>query len=538
MKNIYTPGDIERIVDATLGRLDDIAELDTQRQALWFERRRVFVEQVGRQVAIEVDEFRGSSKAEIIIFAGDGICGAYVLSAASQLYMAGAPVKAVLFNIGGEMLIPDTVKARDTFVKVAGAEALQEFINPAESFEMPVMNHHTIVIDGIFGSEYKKPLRGGYQTVARLINEARPRVVSIDLPSGMTTDLGVGMINRNIIHADLTLTLVGPTLSFFMTENAELIGRWKTLNVPFDADAMKEVRCTTRMIDAKAVRTVLPVRPMMASKNELGNALIFAGSYGMLGAAVLATRAATRSGCGRVTCHGPRCAFYVMQSSVPSAMFTTDGSDIDIHNFDNPHDCEGVAIGPGIGTSDETVRGLEIFLKACFNKGKPLILDADALNCMASKPSLIDFIPARSILTPHAGEFDRLFGAQSSHASRVIKALEMANRHKIIIVLKGHYTLTIWPDGSIVVNSSGTEALATAGSGDVLTGIMAGFVAMRMMPEVAAVAAVYVHGIAGRIAAQTNGIQGTTAEDIADAVGPAIESILNPRPAGATSPRQ
>ena len=228
MKNIYTPGDIERIVDATLGRLDDIAELDTQRQALWFERRRVFVEQVGRQVAIEVDEFRGSSKAEIIIFAGDGICGAYALSAASQLYMAGAPVKAVLFNIGGEMLIPDTVKARDTFVKVAGAEALQEFINPAESFEMPVMNHHTIVIDGIFGSEYKKPLRGGYQTVARLINEARPRVVSIDLPSGMTTDLGVGMINRNIIHADLTLTLVGPTLSFFMTENAELIGRWKT----------------------------------------------------------------------------------------------------------------------------------------------------------------------------------------------------------------------------------------------------------------------------------------------------------------------
>ncbi len=114
----------------------------------------------------------------------------------------------------------------------------------------------------------------------------------------------------------------------------------------------------------------------------------------------------------------------------------------------------------------------------------------------------------------------------------------MANRHKIIIVLKGHYTLTIWPDGSIVVNSSGTEALATAGSGDVLTGLMAGFVAMRLMPEVAAVAAVYVHGIAGRIAAQSNGIHGTTAEDIADAIGPAIESILNPRPAGAPTPRQ
>jgi len=533
MKNIYTPGDIERIVDATLGRLDDIAELDTQRQNLWFERRRVFVEQVGRQVALEVDEFRGSSKAEIIIFAGDGICGSYALSAASQLYMAGAPVKAVLFNIGGDMLIPDTVKARDTFVKVAGTEALQEFINPAESFEMPVINHHTVVIDGIFGSEYKKPLRGGYQTVARLINEARPRVVSIDLPSGMTTDLGVGMINRNIVHASLTLTLVGPTLAFFMPENAELIGRWKTLDVPMDEEAMNSTRCTSRIIDAKAVRTVLPVRQPTASKSDLGDALIFAGSYGMLGAAVLATRAATRSGCGRVTCHGPRCAFYVMQSSVPSAMFETDGGDVDIKVFDNPRQCTGVAIGPGIGRSDDTLDGLEVFLKACFAADKPLILDADALNCMSMKPSMIDFIPARSVLTPHAGEFDRIFGAQSSHASRVLKALEMASRHKIVIVLKGHYTLTVWPDGSIVVNTSGTEALATAGSGDVLTGLMAGFVAQKMAPEVAAVAAVYVHGIAGRMAAALNGIAGTTAEDIADAIGPAIDSIVNPRSNGA-----
>ncbi len=224
-----------------------------------------------------------------------------------------------------------------------------------------------------------------------------------------------------------------------------------------------------------------------------------------------------------------------MQSSVPSAMFTTDGGDVDIRRFENPRECEGVAIGPGIGKSDETVRGLEIFLKACFAAGKPLILDADALNCMTVKPSMIDFIPARSILTPHAGEFDRLFGAQSSHASRVLKALEMAARHKIVIVLKGHYTLTVWPDGSIVVNSSGTEALATAGSGDVLTGLMAGFVAQKMMPEVAAVAAVYVHGVAGRLASSVYGVQGTTAEDIADAIGPAIDSILNPRQSGAST---
>lgn len=535
MKNIYTPADIEAIIDSTIGRLDEIEALDDARRAMWMKRRASFVSLVGTEVAAEVLQMRGNSTAKVLVFAGDGICGAYAIAAAIALHRSGCQCGVVLFNIGGDVLSPDTAHMRDDFVAEAGADFLMEVINPGPGFMMPDMDKRTIVVDGIFGSEYRKPLRGGYQAVARYINEHNPRVISIDLPSGMTTDLGVGMINRNIVHADLTLTLVGPTLSFFMPENAELIGRWKTLNVPFDEDALNAVRCTTRMVDARAVRAVLPVRPSMASKADLGHALIFAGSYGMLGAAVLATRAATRSGCGLVTCHGPRCGFYVMQTAVPSAMFSVDPGDTDIKVFENPRDCEGVAIGPGMGHSDETERGLEIFLKACFATGKPLILDADALNCLARKPSMIDFIPARSVLTPHAGEFDRLFGAQSSHASRVLKALEMAARHKIVIVLKGHYTLTIWPDGSIVVNTSGTEALATAGSGDVLTGLMCGFVAQKMMPELAAVAAVYVHGLAGRIAARVNGIQGTTAEDIADAIGPAIDSIVNPRQNGAAN---
>lgn len=533
MKNIYTPADIERITDATIGRLDDIAQLDSQRQELWMRRRAAFVAAVGEQVAAEILALRDAAKAKVLVFAGDGICGAYALATATVLHRNGCQARVVLFNIGGDMLSPDTVSARDNFIAEGGEAFLQEVVNPGPGFTMPDMNRRTIVVDGIFGSEYKKPLRGGYQAVARHINEQGARVVSLDLPSGMITDLGVGMINRNIVHASLTLTLVGPTLAFFMPENAELIGRWKTLDVPMDEEAMNSTRCTSRIIDTKAVRTVLPVRQPTASKSDLGDALIFAGSYGMLGAAVLATRAATRSGCGRVTCHGPRCAFYVMQSSVPSAMFETDGGDVDIKVFDNPRQCTGVAIGPGIGRSDDTLDGLEVFLKACFAAEKPLILDADALNCMSMKPSMIDFIPARSVLTPHAGEFDRIFGAQSSHASRVLKALEMASRHKIVIVLKGHYTLTVWPDGSIVVNTSGTEALATAGSGDVLTGLMAGFVAQKMAPEVAAVAAVYVHGIAGRMAAALNGIAGTTAEDIADAIGPAIDSIVNPRSNGA-----
>lgn len=528
MLNIYTPDEIERITDATIGRLDQIETLDASRRAAMLERRSAFVANVGEQVAREVLAMCGTTKPKVIVFAGDGICGAYAVQSAIDLHAAGIQARVVLFNLGGNMLSTDTEAARDRFLTSVGEEFLDEVVNPGpNSFSMPQMNRRTIVVDGIFGSEYRKPLRGGYQAVARDINEKGARVVAIDLPSGMTTDLSVAMVNRNIIHAELTLTLVGPTLAFFMPENAELTGRWKTLDVAFDRRAMEEVRCTGRLIDAQAIRMVLPKRAATVSKADLGDALIFAGSYGMLGAAVLATRAATRSGCGRVTCHGPRCGFFVMQTSVPSAMFVTDGADADIQEFDNPRDADGIAIGPGLGRSEATAIGLEVFLKRCYAENKPLILDADALNIIAENPSMLDYIPPRSIITPHAGEFDRLFGQQSTHGMRTLMAMEMAAKYKIVILLKGHNTLTIWPDGSVLVNSSGTEALATAGSGDVLTGLTAGLLAQNMAPEIAAVAAAYIHGIAGRIAARVNGVAGTTAEDIADAIGTAIDSIAN-----------
>ena len=350
MKNIYTPADIERITEATIGTLDDISRMSPPQQARACERRAAFIATVGEQAAIEVLDIRGDKS--VLAFAGDGICGAYALETAIELHRRECPVKVVLFNIGGNLLTTDALAARDRFIADVGREFLEEVINPGPGcFEMPAMTPSTLVIDGIFGSEHRKPLRGGYQAVARGINESGATVVSIDIPSGMTTDLSVGMVNRNIIHADVTLTLVGPTLAFFMPENAELVGRWKVLAVPFDEEAMRHTRCTSRVLDARGVRSVMPRRSTVVSKADLGDALIFAGSYGMLGAAVLATRAATRSGCGKVTCHGPRCAFFVMQTAVPSAMFTTDGADVDIQFFDNPRDCDGVAIGPGIGRS-------------------------------------------------------------------------------------------------------------------------------------------------------------------------------------------
>ena len=188
----------------------------------------------------------------------------------------------------------------------------------------------------------------------------------------------------------------------------------------------------------------------------------------MTGAAVLAAKGASRSGAGKVTVHSPRCAFYVLQSTVPSAMYEADPDNSTISDFTLRKDYKGIAIGPGIGTSDNTVNALESFLKVANANSRPLILDADALNCIAMRPSMLNYIPVFSIITPHAGEFDRLFGEHASAESRLRKAIEVAAYHRILIILKGRYTAIVRPDGKVYFNSSGTPAMATAGSGDVL----------------------------------------------------------------------
>ena len=517
--NIYTPDDINRILLATIG--DGTAEAGTPTAV----RREEFIQSVGSATAESVISEKKRS-ARTVVFAGSGICGAYALEAATFLHRQGEKAEVYLINVGGNRLSADCRAARDRFLATAGEDYL--FETTGLQMNLPEIDKSVLIVDGLFGHEHSGPLMGGYQHLARFINESEARVISIDLPSGMSADLSVGMINRNIIHASLTLVVVGPTGAFYMREIVDLIGRWRTLDLPFDRDAIKSTRCTTRLIEAHNVRKVLPPRDPFASKADLGDAILFAGSYGMLGAAVLSTRGALRSGCGKVTCVSPRCAFFVMQSAVPSALFETDGSDADIHRIELSRNYRAVGIGPGIGTSDATIDALESFLKSANATSRPLVLDADALNCIALRPTMLALVPPRSVLTPHAGEFDRIFGQQPSSSARLLKAIEAARTNSIIIVLKGHYTATVWPDGSVLFNASGTEALATAGSGDVLTGLITGLIARGMHPELAAVAGVYVHGIAGRMAAERHGICGTTAEDIAECVGAAMEAVMRP----------
>ena len=268
---------------------------------------------------------------------------------------------------------------------------------------------------------------------------------------------------------------------------------------------------------------MLKSRKPFSSKADYGHALLFSGCYGMTGAAVMAARGALRSGVGKLTVHSARAAFPVLQGQVPEALFSPDRQDYVISDMSARFNCSAIGVGPGIGTNDATRGALETLIKSY---KRPLVIDADALNAIAQNQSLLDHIAPGSILTPHAGEFDRIFGAQTSAEGRLLKAIEVSHRYKILIVLKGHYTATVRPDGKVFFNSSGTPAMATAGSGDVLTGIITSLLAQGYKPESASVAGVYIHGLAGEIAADAHGEYGTTGMDIADAVGRAIKVIM------------
>lgn len=223
-----------------------------------------------------------------------------------------------------------------------------------------------------------------------------------------------------------------------------------------------------------------------------------------------------------MTVYAPRCGYDVVQGAVPEAMYQASNSDIYINEIRPRSEYSSIAIGPGIGTADATINALENFLKL---QEKPVVLDADALNCMARRQSLLHLVPVLSVITPHAGEFDRIFGPQPSAEARLVKAIEMSRYHNILIVLKGRYTTIVRPDGRLYFNSSGNAAMATPGSGDVLTGIIAALMAQGYRPEAAALAGVYIHGVAGDMAAETEGQYGVTAADIAANVGRAIKTI-------------
>ena len=367
-----------------------------------------------------------------------------------------------------------------------------------------------LIIDALFGSGLNRGLEGVTAKLVTHINESGCHVISIDIPSGLFTDRSSR--GQVAVKADHTLSFQNYKLSFLMAENAEFVGEVHILDIGLLPDFSQSLFTKYELTDDLMIQAIYRPRNRFSHKGNFGHALIIAGSYGKIGAAILAGSACLRSGVGLITTHIPKCGYDIMQTSLPEAMVMTDFNSSFVTKVDDDlSKYRAIGIGPGIGTASETKK----MLRDVFNNySEPLVLDADALNIIAAQNDLLPLIPAGSVLTPHPREFVRLFGETVNDFERVELALIKAKELNCVILLKGHYSLIATPGRKAFFNSTGNAGMATGGSGDVLTGIITGLLAQNYPPEDASILGAYIHGWAGDRAAATLSKEAMIAGDI------------------------
>lgn len=388
--------------------------------------------------------------------------------------------------------------------------------------DFPLLSEGEVVIDALFGSGLSRPLTGLAASLVKHINTSGCKIISIDIPSGLMGEDNTGNDPQCIVKATVTLTFQFPKRAFFYSENEQYTGNWVVIPIGLHQGIIDEKKTDFFYITPEDVVTRLRKRKTFSHKGTYGHALLISGQYGMMGAAILAARSCLRSGVGLLTTHVPELGYQVMQPAVPESIFSIDRSGERISTCPPLDKYSAVGAGPGIGTEAETTSAIEALLK---KSGKPLVLDADALNILALKPHLLSAVPENTILTPHPGEFDRLAGKSANGYMRNTLQIEFSKKYRIIILLKGAYTSITLPDGTCFFNSTGNPGMATAGCGDVLTGMILSLLAQGYAPDEAATTGAYVHGLAGDLSAAAHGEQALIASDVVDQIGNAFKII-------------
>lgn len=451
------------------------------------------------------------------VFTGPGNNGGDGLALSRMLADAGYNVK-VFYLAFSSKTSNDWVINKDRLIK----QAKTEYQEIGDITDFPFIRPGDIVIDSIFGSGLTRPVSGFPAQVISKINEAEANVVSVDIPSGLFGEDNTVNNMDSIIRADITLTLQFPKISFFFADNQDFVGKYYVLPIGLHPSKISSTPTDYHVVDNSFVAGILQNRNRFDHKGHFGHGLMIAGSCGKAGAAVLASHAALRTGIGLLTAHVPRPVAEIIHIALPEAMVKCDQSDIMVTEIVEPDIYDALGIGPGLGTKPNTRKGLRNLLQKY--KG-PLVIDADALNIIASEKDLPELITKDTVLTPHPGEFRRLTGSEETEFARLIKQQEYSKRHKCVIILKGANSSVSLPDGRVWFNSTGNPGMATAGSGDVLTGMILSLLAQGYKPSEAAIAAVYIHGMAGDIASEKTGYESLIASDIIENIGNSFKKI-------------
>ena len=391
--------------------------------------------------------------------------------------------------------------------------------------DFPEIEEEDIIIDAIFGIGLNRCLDGWVLKLVHYLNSLKSFKLAIDMPSGLYAnreqeDLGA------IIKANHTLSFQAPKLSFFLPETGVFVPYFEVLDVGLDPEYLFKAEALATLISKAEAQSYYKQREKFTHKGNYGHTLLIGGSYGKMGAVVLAAKGTFRSGAGLVSCFVPKCGYIILQTALPEAMVITDDNELSIANITFDFEPDVIGIGMGMGTSLDTLVAFEKLLK---KTKSPMVLDADALNCLSEKNSLLKFVPKNSILTPHLKELERLIGAWKSDYDRINKVKDFSREHDVIIVVKGANTMIVQHD-KLFINTTGNPGMATAGSGDVLSGIICGLLSQDYEPSVAAVFGVYLHGTAGNLMTQEIGFEALMASDIENYIGKAYLSLFEQEP--------
>lgn len=389
----------------------------------------------------------------------------------------------------------------------------------SKNYDKGLFDGCNVLIDALFGSGLSRPVEGVSAEVISCMNQADAIRIAVDIPSGLMVD---APSTGAIIKADHTVSFQLPKLAFFLPENHPYVGEWHVVDIGLSKAGLEQTQSDTFLLTKKSITRLLKPLHKFDHKGKRGHALLIAGSYGKMGAAVLASRAALRTGLGLLTTHVPAKGYEIIQTAVPEAMVSIDQADECFSIMPGMEPYTAVGIGPGLGKDKLTIQALAVALEKI---NVPLVLDADALNIISENRELLALLRPGTMLTPHPKEFERLAGASKNDFERLDRQRAFSKKYQVVVVLKGAHTTITSPEGRMYINNTGNPAMATGGSGDVLTGMLTALLAQGYSFVEAAQLGIWLHGLAGDEARRKLGQRGLIASDFIEHLPVAFSSL-------------
>lgn len=487
------------IYTATQLKQIDVHTIRQQKISSWD-----LMERAALALAQQLKTLFPDTKRPIAIICGKGNNGGDGLAIARLLQEAKYQVKVCLLEApeytADNLQNQERLKALDIPVHIFGKE---------DALDIP---EDSLVLDCLFGSGLHAPLDASWRAVIAQINRCA-QIIAIDLPSGLSADAHTPG-DAPVVQARYTFTLQAPKMALLLPENEARVGEVHILDIQLDDTCLDREVLPAQYIGKALVQAMYKPRKQYAHKGTFGHSLLIGGSYGKVGSVLLSAKAALRSGTGLVSLYAPACAYTIVQSAFPEAMVLTDPGDHYLVGFPEPQSFRAIGLGMGMGQHSETAVAFLDWLQEYKDQLPALVIDADGLNILATHNTGLEMLPAGTILSPYPKELQRLIGDWDHDFDKIEKAKALAKRYQLVLLIKGAHTIVVMPDGKLYVNSSGNPGMATAGSGDVLSGILTGLRAQGYTAAEAAIMGVWLHGLAGDMAALDLGVEALIAGDL------------------------